>query len=208
MSLTRYQLKRKFSSTSEPKGTKSTGRKLSRLQSLFVIQKHAARRLHYDFRVQMEGVLKSWAVPKGIPLVQGEKKLAVQVEDHPLEYGEFEGIIPAGNYGAGTVMLWDVGSYALMGGSPREAMRLGKLALQLHGQKLKGHWSLIRMHPKNEDDENLWLLIKTHEDNGPISKRSDDRSVLSKRTMKQIAARKQVRWRPNQKQRPRTAAKK
>ncbi|HTL16565.1 MAG TPA: DNA polymerase ligase N-terminal domain-containing protein [Patescibacteria group bacterium] len=110
MGLVRYNSKRDFSNTTEPRGMKSRGKKATpSAQILFVIQKHAARQLHYDFRLETGGVLKSWAVPRGIPLTQGDKRLAVQVEDHPVEYGGFEGAIPAGNYGAGTVMLWDAG---------------------------------------------------------------------------------------------------
>src|SRR2546425_10214856 len=108
MELTQYTRKRNFARTSEPKGGKLLPKQV-RGASLFVIQKHDASRLHYDFRLQMEGVLKSWAVPKGLPWKQGEKHLAVEVEDHPIEYEAFEGIIPKGNYGGGTVMLWDRG---------------------------------------------------------------------------------------------------
>src|SRR6185503_17587055 len=109
MSLLRYQSKRDFSRTAEPRGVRPMRPDRQQGQVIFVIQKHAARRLHYDFRLEIDGVLKSWAVPKGIPLRQGEKRLAVQVEDHPVEYGGFEGTIPSGQYGAGTVMLWDAG---------------------------------------------------------------------------------------------------
>src|SRR5438477_9403693 len=117
MGLTDYKRKRDFKLTSEPKGSKPRP-KTVRGASRFVIQKHDARRLHYDFRLEMEGVLKSWAVPKGIPMAKAEKRLAMHVEDHPLEYGGFEGIIPEGNYGAGTVMLWDRGTYELLAGEP------------------------------------------------------------------------------------------
>jgi bifunctional non-homologous end joining protein LigD len=195
MSLARYKAKRDFSRTSEPRGSRTARR--SRRRFLFVIQKHAARRLHYDFRLELDGVLKSWALPKGIPTSQGEKRLAVQVEDHPVDYANFEGTIPAGNYGAGTVMLWDAGICEADDDQPGEALRQGKLLFHLEGQKLKGHWALIRMRPREDRDDHAWLIIKAEEEARPISAREDDRSVVSGQTMKQIAGGAGPTWESN-----------
>src|SRR3982075_2466810 len=128
MGLTEYKRKRDFAHTADPKGGKPLP-KAVKGASRFVIQKHDARRLHYDFRLEMDGVLKSWAVPKGLPWKQGEKHLAVEVEDHPVDYADFEGIIPEGQYGGGTVMLWDRGSYFVQGEDPSKSWRAGKLQL-------------------------------------------------------------------------------
>src|SRR5262245_57891712 len=195
MSLAQYKAKRDFSRTKEPRGARADRR--SQRRFLFVIQKHAARRLHYDFRFELEGVLKSWALPKGIPTTKGEKRLAVQVEDHPVDYANFEGTIPAGNYGAGTVMLWDAGICEADGDRPGEALRKGKLLFHLQGQKLEGHWALIRMRPREDRDENAWLIIKAEENARPISVREDDRSVVSGQTMKQIASNADRTWHSN-----------
>jgi bifunctional non-homologous end joining protein LigD len=181
MSLVEYKRKRRFSQTPEPKGAVKA-RKAKALS--FVIQKHDATRLHYDFRLEMEGVLKSWAVPKGIPTKKGEKRLAMHVEDHPLDYGGFEGTIPEGNYGAGTVMLWDRGTYETVSGDPVEGHRRGKLHIRLAGEKLQGEWTLVRM--RSEDGKEPWLLIKSGEDVKPISAKREDQSVLSGKTMEQI----------------------
>ena len=184
MGLRVYKSKRNFSETVEPAGWKQVGR--GRRQPAFVVQKHAARRLHYDFRLEVDGVLKSWAVPKGIPTAQGDKRLAMQVEDHPLEYGGFEGVIPAGNYGGGSVILWDRGTYEPQDGRAATAIEGGKLSLVLHGKKLNGHWSLIRMRHSNDGKENAWLLIKTGETSPAITSRKDNTSVKSGRTLSQI----------------------
>ncbi|HVU25812.1 MAG TPA: non-homologous end-joining DNA ligase [Opitutus sp.] len=155
----------------------------------YVIQKHAARRLHFDFRLEMEGVLRSWAVPKGLPLKPGGKALAIEVEDHPLEYGAFEGNIPQGNYGAGAVMLWDRGRYTVAGGDPAEAYRSGKLSLRLDGRKCAGAWTLIRLHDEPVGERAKWLLLRSR-DGGeriPRDPTDQDRSVVSGRTMKEIA---------------------
>ena len=182
MSLVEYKRKRKFSRTPEPKGAvqPSKAKALS-----FVIQKHDATRLHYDFRLEMEGVLKSWAVPKGIPTAKAEKRLAMHVEDHPLDYGGFEGTIPEGNYGAGTVMLWDRGTYEAVTGEALDGYRAGKLHIRMSGEKLKGEWTLVRM--RSEGGKEPWLLIKSGEEVKRISAKRDDESVISGRTMKQIA---------------------
>jgi bifunctional non-homologous end joining protein LigD len=193
MGLKKYRAKRDFARTSEPSGStpklqsrpgrapKSTGKRL------FVVQKHAASRLHYDFRLEMEGVLKSWAVPKGFPTSKGDRRLAVEVEDHPLEYGHFEGTIPKGNYGAGTVMVWDTGTYEVSGDHPRRALSSGKLHFRLQGKKLKGEWTLVRLRG-SEADKPQWLLLKTGETAPPFSSRAEHRSAITGRTLEQIAA--------------------
>src|SRR5262245_21992217 len=137
--LSEYREKRDFSHTPEPRG-----RKGKRKGRLYVVQKHAATRLHYDFRLELDGVLKSWAVTRGPSLDPAEKRLAVRAEDHPLDYGEFEGIIPEGEYGGGTVMLWDRGIWTPEG-DPHEGLRKGKLSFTLDGKRLKGGFTLVRM---------------------------------------------------------------
>ena len=156
MALERYRQKRNFRVTPEPRG-KVKKRNLRELS--FVVQKHAARRMHYDFRLELDGVLLSWAVPKGPSLDPNDKRLAVHVEDHPLEYGGFEGVIPAKEYGAGTVMVWDRGTW-----TPRtdaqQAYAKGHLKFQLDGEKLKGGWDLVRTRGGKYGDDKSWLLIK------------------------------------------------
>jgi bifunctional non-homologous end joining protein LigD len=191
--LAAYEAKRDFKKTSEPRGSKkapSTG------EALFVIQKHDASRLHYDFRLAMDGVLKSWAVPKGIPTRKGEKHLAVEVEDHPMDYARFEGIIPKGNYGGGTVMVWDIGTYHLLGGTPAEAHRSGLLHFELKGKKLHGEWSLIRMN-RGRSEKNEWLLLKSGQSAPAIPAKTDDSSALTRRSMAKIAREKDATWRSN-----------
>lgn len=164
MALKDYNAKRKFDETSEPKGkTKKSKDKL-----IFVIQRHAASRLHYDFRLEMEGVLKSWAVPKGPSLNPNDKRLAMEVEDHPYDYKDFEGNIPEGNYGAGQVEVWDTGTYESLDQNSKlsdekellKELKAGSLKFILHGKKLKGEFALVKM--KNAEN-NAWLLIK-HKD--------------------------------------------
>src|SRR5690349_19634378 len=138
-SLTEYRRKRDFAKTAEPAGRIARGKGHS-----FLIQKHAATRLHYDFRLELDGVLKSWAVTRGPSLDPKEKRLAVHVEDHPLDYGGFEGTIPKGEYGGGTVMLWDRGTWEPIG-DPHEGMAKGRLHFRLEGERLHGGWALIRM---------------------------------------------------------------
>ena len=186
MGLIRYKAKRDFSRTREPGGGTRVWAAPHGSALKFVVQKHDATRLHYDFRLEMGGVLKSWAVPKGIPTVKGDRRLAMEVEDHPVEYGEFEGTIPSGNYGAGTVMLWDAGTYESLDQDPEVAWAAGKLSLLLKGRKLRGRWALVQMRRAGDRDERAWLLIKTGQDMRPISARADDRSVKSRRSMKQI----------------------
>jgi bifunctional non-homologous end joining protein LigD len=195
MGLKEYKAKRDFRKTSEPKGAKSLPRAV-RGASRFVIQKHAARRLHYDFRLQMEGVLKSWALPKGLPWKRGEKHLAVEVEDHPIEYEDFEGVIPEGQYGGGAVMVWDRGSYYVYGEQPTKSCEQGKLHLVLDGKKVKGEWTLVRIRGRDEK-KNQWLILKTGADAKPISKKLDDQSVKSGRTMRQIGEARDAEWQSN-----------
>jgi bifunctional non-homologous end joining protein LigD len=194
MGLKEYKAKRNFSVTAEPKGGKPLP-KAVKGASRFVIQKHDATRLHYDFRLQMAGVLKSWAVPKGLPWAKGEKHLAVEVEDHPIEYENFEGVIPKGNYGGGTVMVWDQGTYYVYGEKPTEALREGRLHLVLHGKKAKGGWALIRT--RIQGDKPQWLLLKAGESLKPLSKKLDDQSVKTGRTMRQIADQRDAEWQSN-----------
>src|SRR6202047_812131 len=143
MALEEYRRKRDFRKTPEPAGN-SPAREKATAPLSFVIQEHAARRLHYDFRLELDGVLKSWAVPKGPSLDPREKRLAVQVEDHPLDYRNFEGTIPEGEYGGGTGMVWGRGTWEPLG-DPEKNYRAGKLTFILHGDKLRGKWTLIRM---------------------------------------------------------------
>lgn len=152
--LATYRAKRDFTKTSEPKGRTARRRGFS-----FVVQKHDASRLHYDFRLELDGVLKSWAVTKGPSLVPAEKRLAVHVEDHPLDYGDFEGTIPKGQYGAGTVMVWDRGTWEPEG-DPDDGLAKGRLSFRLNGEKLKGEWHLVRMGKRQSEKQESWLLIK------------------------------------------------
>ncbi len=183
MSLTAYTRKRDFHRTKEPSGK---GRKTRSKGDRFVIQKHDASRLHYDFRLEIDGTLKSWAVPKGIPYKKGEKHLAVHVEDHPLDYAGFEGTIPEGQYGGGTVMVWDTGTFEPVGENAKKDYAAGKLQFRLHGEKLEGEWTLLRMRGSGGKEQ--WLLLKSGEDVRPITKKRDDESALTGRSMKKIAA--------------------
>ena len=193
MGLAEYKKKRNFGVTAEPAGKPLP--KLVKGACRFVIQKHDASRLHYDFRLEMERVLKSWAVPKGLPWEKGEKHLAVEVEDHPVEYATFEGIIPQGQYGGGTVMVWDRGNYHVYGEEPLKALRAGRMHLVMDGEKAKGEWSLIRT--RMEGSKSQWLLLKSGTSIRPISKKRDDQSVKTGRTMAQIAAQKDAEWQSN-----------
>jgi bifunctional non-homologous end joining protein LigD len=195
MGLKEYKQKRDFHRTAEPTGRKPLPRKVKGA-SRFVIQKHDARRLHYDFRLEMDGVLKSWALPKGLPWKRGEKHLAVEVEDHPVEYATFEGIIPEGQYGGGTVMVWDRGNYHVYGEQPVKSLREGKLHLVLDGEKAKGEWTLVRIRGR-DDAKNQWLILKTGGDAKAISKKIEDRSVKTERTMEQIAQARDAEWESN-----------
>ncbi len=186
VALETYRKKRDFKTTSEPKG-----RKARKTGNSFVIQKHDARRLHYDFRLEMDGVLKSWAVTRGPSLVPGEKRLAVHVEDHPLEYGDFEGTIPKGEYGGGTVIIWDRGTWAPVH-DPDRGYAKGHMEFELHGKKLSGRWHLVRMQGKPREKHENWLLIKG-EDEAARSERDPDileekpKSVKTGREIAEVA---------------------
>ena len=158
-SLDAYRAKRDFSKTPEPAGKQPPAKS----GNAYVIQKHAARRMHYDFRLELNGVLKSWAVPEGPSLIPNKKRLAVHVEDHPLEYGAFEGVIPEGEYGAGTVMVWDKGTWSPEF-DPEFGYRKGHLKFRLNGKKLKGVWHLVRMAPKPREKQEAWLLFKSDDE--------------------------------------------
>jgi bifunctional non-homologous end joining protein LigD len=194
-----YRAKRDFKKTREPSGAQAVA-KAKRLR--YVIQKHDATRLHYDFRLELDGVFKSWAVTRGPSLDPHDKRLAVEVEDHPLDYGDFEGTIPKGQYGGGTVLLWDRGYWEPEGPrTPQEMLRKGDLKFTLDGEKLEGSWVLVRMRSdKFKSKRNNWLLIKHHDghekEGDADALLSEDRSVASSRSMEQIEAGKGRKPRP------------
>jgi bifunctional non-homologous end joining protein LigD len=197
MALEEYKRKRRFEETPEPppKVEKKRGNR-------FVVQKHRATRLHYDFRLEMDGVLKSWAVPKGPSLDPGDKRLAMQVEDHPVSYLDFEGIIPEGNYGAGTVMVWELGTWLPLAPRPvrgkyvpgteldaRSMLDKGDLKFRLNGKRLKGDFALVRMRSRRPGSKGTeWLLIKKKDEYAVPGFEIDqyDKSVLTNRTMAEI----------------------
>jgi bifunctional non-homologous end joining protein LigD len=186
-----YRQKRNFSKTPEPspsslRSSRQGGRRL------FVIQKHAASHLHYDFRLELGGTLKSWAVPKGPPYDLNQRRLAMATEDHPMEYAKFEGIIPKGEYGGGTVMVWDTGTYELIDGNYWK----GKLHISLSGKKLKGEWVFVKGQEENGRD-NTWYLIKTGASTARLSGRKENSSVLTGRTAEQIAKAEDAVWHSN-----------
>src|SRR5215207_6254813 len=188
MSLSLYKQKRDFKKTAEPSGKEKSSRGGLR----FVIQKHDASHVHYDFRLEMEGVLKSWAIPKGPSLNPEDKRLAMMVEDHPYDYRTFEGIIPEGNYGAGTVIVWDEGTYEALDGSGKPAqeksllqqLKNGSLKFKMNGSKLKGEFALVKL--KNAEN-NAWLLIK-HRDKyaAETDVTKKDKSVVSGKTLEAV----------------------
>ncbi|HXZ87728.1 MAG TPA: non-homologous end-joining DNA ligase, partial [Candidatus Binataceae bacterium] len=194
MALEKYREKRSAERTPEPFGSTPRGPVL-RSGGMFVVQKHAARRLHYDFRLEMESVLRSWAIPKGPSLNPGDKRLAVMVEDHPLEYGDFEGLIPEGNYGAGAVIVWDRGEYRVIdppGADAAECVRAGKLDIEMHGFKLRGAFTLVRMNGGSKgrapEEKEQWLLIKKRDDfvSDADLTAAHPRSVLSGLTIEEL----------------------
>lgn len=188
MDLTKYNRKRNFNSTTEPKGEI----KKSKAELIFVVQKHAASHLHYDFRLEMNGVLKSWAIPKGPSMNPEEKRLAILVEDHPYAYKDFEGTIPEGNYGSGNVIVWDSGTYTLADENDKlevenklkTHLKSGHLSFILKGKKLKGEFALVRLKIKQK---NAWLLIKKEDE---FASKTDilkeNKSVLSNLTLEEI----------------------
>ena len=204
MALKEYNKKRVFNQTPEPTGGKSAGKALH-----FVVQKHDATRLHYDFRLEMKGVLKSWAIPKGPSMNPEDRRLAMMVEDHPYDYKDFEGIIPPGNYGAGTVIIWDQGTYETLDPVPTvkaaeksllAQLKSGSLKIRLFGKKLKGEFALVHIKNNNKGD-NAWLLIK-HRDEfaSPADVTKKVKSVVSGKTIGQIEKNKKAKqWISNKK---------
>jgi bifunctional non-homologous end joining protein LigD len=186
VSLEDYRRKRNLAETPEPAGSarpRDHG-------CIFVVQKHAATRLHYDFRLAIEGVLASWAVPRGPSMNPADKRLAIRTEDHPLEYADFEGVIPAGHYGAGTVMVWDRGDYRPKDGmAPAEQLGRGKIDVELQGRKLCGGFTLVRTRSRSADRE-WWLLVKHRDEHADPSWNVESPelgySVLTGRTLKEI----------------------
>ncbi|MBF2709422.1 DNA polymerase ligase N-terminal domain-containing protein [Flavobacterium soyangense] len=188
MDLSKYKQKRDFDSTTEPKGEIEK----SKDELIFVVQKHAATHLHYDFRLEMDGLLKSWAIPKGPSMNPEEKRLAIMVEDHPIDYKDFEGTIPEGNYGAGTVIVWDTGTYTLVDKQHTETvenqlksgLQGGHLSFILNGEKLKGEFALVRLKVLKK---NAWLLIKKDDQ---YASETDvlkkNKSVLSNLTLEEM----------------------
>src|SRR5947209_15743267 len=208
MALEEYRRKRRFSETPEPppKVEKKAGHR-------FVVQRHRATRLHYDFRLEMEGVLKSWAVPKGPSLDPGDKRLSMQVEDHPVSYFDFEGTIPEGNYGAGAVMVWDTGTWEALGDAAA-MLKKGDLKFKLHGKKLKGEFVLAKMRSSRPGSKGTeWLLIKKKDefakpgfDYGANLDKLDY-SVLTNRSLDEIAGdQDSAEWQSNRKASERTGA--
>lgn len=196
MPLAEYNKKRKFDETPEPAGRKGA----TPQGNSFTVQKHDATQLHYDFRLEIEGVLASWAVPKGPSMNPANKRLAMAVEDHPLDYGGFEGTIPEGNYGAGTVMLWDHGTFEPEGEDDAATqLANGEIKFTLHGEKLRGSFVLIHTGKRSKDPRRArqWLLIKHRDEHADRGWDADtlDRSVLTGRSMEEIAAGKPARKR-------------
>jgi DNA ligase D-like protein (predicted 3'-phosphoesterase) len=188
--LKKYKEKRDFKATPEPRGSTGKAGKKGKKDPIFVVQKHDATRLHYDFRLEVDGVLKSWAVPKGPSLNPREKRLAVPTEDHPLDYAGFEGNIPEGNYGAGPVIIWDMGTYKNLKDIPMaEAIEQGHVAVWLNGKKLKGGFALTRV---DNAEKPLWLLVKMRDDEADEKAdltSKDPKSVLSGLTVEEIGRR-------------------
>jgi bifunctional non-homologous end joining protein LigD len=195
--LKKYRAMRDFGVTAEPSGGKPKGTKLP----IFVIQKHHASRLHYDFRLEMEGVLKSWAVPKGPSYDPATKRLAMMTEDHPYDYASFEGVIPAGQYGGGNVIIWDNGTWEFIepGDDPVRALKSGKLTFRMFGKKMFGEWALVKIHGRGDGKGNEWLLLKHRDEfaNADVDVTEvAPRSVVSDLTVEEIGASKRT-WQSN-----------
>jgi bifunctional non-homologous end joining protein LigD len=195
--LKKYKDMRDFGDTPEPSGGKPKKTKLP----IFVIQKHAASHLHYDFRLEMEGVLKSWAVPKGPSYDPTVKRLAMMTEDHPYDYAKFEGVIPAGNYGGGNVIIWDNGTWEFIepGDDPVKAIRGGKLTFRMFGKKMFGEWALVKIHGRPGSKGNEWLLLKHRDEfaNPDVDVTAlAPRSVVSNKSVEEIGTSKRV-WLSN-----------
>lgn len=186
MGLREYRSKRRFTATPEPPGR---GRKRRAGELTYVIQKHRASHLHFDFRLEWDGVLLSWAVPKGPSLDPRQKRLARRVEDHPLEYADFEGCIPEGQYGGGTVMVWDRGAWVPETPNVGAALEAGELSFELQGRRLRGNWVLVRLGRRGAQDARSWLLIKRRDPQASDTDitQTQGRSVATRRTLAQIA---------------------
>jgi bifunctional non-homologous end joining protein LigD len=187
MSLKKYREKRNFKISPEPQGSPKKGKAKSDL--IFVVQKHRASQLHYDFRLEYDGTLLSWAVPKGPSLDPSVKRLAMQVEDHPIDYAKFEGVIPKGEYGGGTVMVWDIGTWTPEQSDIEAALKKGDLKFTLHGKKLRGSWVLVRTRGFRGSSKPTWLLIK-HRDKYASDadiNQTKPKSALSGRLLADIA---------------------
>lgn len=201
--LKEYRRKRDFSTTAEPAGT-ARARSGRGKPLRFVVQKHDASRLHFDLRLELDGVMKSWAVPRGPSTDPTERRLAMHVEDHPMEYNTFEGNIPEGEYGGGTVMLWDRGTYVPNGDDAadgvaaiRRGYREGRLKIAVRGKRLRGGYVLVRMRKPGEEDERAWLLIKERDDDADAERdlvQEATTSIATRRTMEQIASGRSRRW--------------
>jgi bifunctional non-homologous end joining protein LigD len=207
--LAKYRSMRDFARTGEPRGDARAQKPAKSLKAgnSFVIQQHAARRMHYDFRLELDGVLLSWSVPKGPSLSPAERRLAVRTEDHPLDYADFEGVIPQGQYGGGTVVVWDRGSWEPEGDA-HEALVKGKLSFTLHGEKLRGRWHLVRT--KGDGKAENWLLFKGRDEaaNDKLDIiAAKPASVLSGRTVEQIAAKPERVWQSSRPTEPTVAEK-
>ena len=188
---------RNFGDTPEPAGGKPKKSKLP----IFVIQKHAATRLHYDFRLEMEGVLKSWAIPKGPSYDPAVKRLAMMTEDHPYDYAAFEGVIPSGNYGGGNVIIWDNGTWELTEPEdPVKGIKSGKLAFRMYGKKMFGEWALVKIHGRPGSKGNEWLLLKHRDEfaNADVDVTEvAPRSIISDLTVEEIGAVSKRTWQSN-----------
>jgi bifunctional non-homologous end joining protein LigD len=188
MALNEYRKKRDFKISPEPSGKKSSA-KGAKSSLIYVVQKHRATQLHYDFRLEFHGTLLSWAVPKGPSLDPSTKRLAMQVEDHPVDYASFEGVIPEGEYGGGTVMVWDKGTWTSESPDPAAALEKGDLKFTLHGKKLKGSWVLVRTRGFGSSSKTSWLLIKHRDEFASTVDVAQEmpRSAISNRLLADIA---------------------